>query len=50
MPTDVVAAVVGLLRRVWCQHVDALLEQDAAGVWHFVCRCGHRAPVIRRDR
>jgi len=48
MRTNVIETTVELVRRLWCTHTDALLEQDAAGVWHFVCRCGHRAPVIKR--
>jgi len=43
-----IAAAWSLIRRAWCSHDGALLEKSA-GVWYFVCDCGHRSPVMRRD-
>jgi hypothetical protein len=41
-------ALVEALRPAWCRHPDMVRER-IGGVWYFVCVCGHRTPVLRRD-
>lgn len=43
------AAAWSILRRAWCRHA-ACRTEHRGGVWYFVCDCGYRTPVIRRDR
>lgn len=37
-----------MIGRLFCRHLDTYRER-IDGVPHFVCACGYRVPVLRRE-